>query len=124
MRIYIYCVAYLLIGLITGYISAGRIYFEKFLGLINNIFLGIISRLDKALTGNDGAYSHTRINNLVWGIGGFILICVTTLREIKIPGEVLVLMGSGMGISGLQAVVNKINELKFASNQSGNTPVA
>ena len=117
MELYVLCALSLLLGIFFGYISAGRIYFEKFLSLTYSLYLGILSRIDKMLCGNDGCYSHTRFLNLVWGIGGFSLICVAVLRKINIPGEVLVLMGSGMGISGIQAVMNKANELKFVSSK-------
>lgn len=118
MKVYLMCVGSLLIGILFGYISAGKIYFEKFLSSINDASLFVSSRLDKMLIGNDGVYSHTRVINLCWGIGGFWLICIVVMRSIEIPGEILVLMGGAMGISGLQSVVNKANELKFASGES------
>ena len=108
----------LLVTFLFGYICAGKIYFNKFISFLNSIVLSVTTRLDKALIGNDGFYSHTRIINLTWGLGGFWLVCFCAIREIRVPGEILILMGGAMGISGIQSVANKINELKYSSNQS------
>lgn len=126
MKFYILCCLIFFVGFLHGYVCAGRVYFNKFLDLLKLIHSNIMDRIDRTIIGNDGSYSHTRIINLTWGLGGFWLICLCVLREIKIPGEILILMGGAMGISSIQAVANKINELKFASSQSSsqNTPVA
>ena len=122
MKIYLISFSSLLIGILIGYICAGRIYFEKFLSSLKATFTFVVSRIDRMLIGNDGAYSHTRVINMVWGIGGFSLICIATMRKIEIPGVILVLMGSAMGISSTQAVINKVSELKFVAGQP-NKPV-
>lgn len=79
---------------------------------IVSIFKGIINRFDKLLTGNDELYSHIKFINLLWGIGSFSLICLCVLRGIKIQGEIIILMGGAIGISAVQAVANKTQEVK------------
>jgi hypothetical protein len=115
MKIYISYLLVCVVSFIIGYIASSKENFNKFLNLLKVTFLGIVERIDKSVTGVDGSYSHTKIVNLLWGIGGFCLICVVTLREIKIPVEVLCLIAGAMGITGIQSVVNKGRELTFAA---------
>lgn len=115
MKLYIPYLIVCVIGFIFGYLSSNKDNFNKFLDLLKLTFLGIVERIDKSVTGVDGSYSHTKIVNLLWGIGGFCLICIVTLREIKIPVEILCLIAGAMGITGIQSVVNKGRELTFAA---------
>ena len=85
---------------------------------ILRIIQELIGRLDKLLTGNDGRYSHVRFINLLWGIGNYVLIFISIIRGIPIPGEVLVFMGSAMGASHVQAILNKIQEVKQVNNNN------
>jgi hypothetical protein len=112
--------------MILGYISAGKIYFNKFLDLIERGWLAVLDRVDRAIGGNDGSYSNTRIVNLMWNIGGFCLVCIMVLREIKVPDTILMLLAGAMGITGIQNVVNKGKELAFVAKQMITTdkPVA
>jgi len=109
-------IEFIAIGFVSGFLLATII--KKLLTIemikknIPVLVNGIIDRFDKAVTGNDGCYSHTRIINIMWAFGGFILIAICTLRSIKIPNGTLVLMGSGMGIGMAQAVMNKKQEVK------------
>lgn len=115
MKLYIPYLIVCVIGFIFGYLSSNKDNFNKFLDLLKLTFLGIVERIDKSVTGVDGSYSHTKIVNLLWGIGGFCLICIVTLRKIEIPVEVLCLIAGAMGITGIQSVVNKGRELTFAA---------
>lgn len=109
-------ILYLLIGLATGFfvclIAKKIVSLENIINNIVNCFNGIILRIDKMLTGNDGNYSHVRFTNILWGIGNFVLIFIAVMKEIEIPGTILVFMGTAMGISNTQAVLNKRQEVK------------
>lgn len=114
MKIYLIYVSIFVTSFLLGYISSSKNSFNKFLNLLKIIALGILERIDKSVTGNDGSYSHTKIVNLLWGIGSFCLICLVVMRQITIPNEILMLMAGAMGITGIQAAVNKTKELAFA----------
>ena len=108
-------IEFISIGFIGGFLLA--ILVKKLLTIemvkmyVPPFMFGLINRLDRALTGNDGNYSHTRIINMVWGIGGFILVCVCTVRSIKIPENILMLMGGAMGANMTQTIFNKRQEV-------------
>ena len=72
----------------------------------------MVLRIDKMLTGNDDNYSHVRFINILWGIGNFALIAIAVIKEIEIPNSILIFMGTSMGISNTQAVLNKRQEVK------------
>jgi len=108
-------IEFISIGFIGGFLLA--ILLKKLLtiGMIKTyaplFMFGLINRLDRALTGNDGNYSHTRIINMVWGVGGFILVCICTVRSIKIPENILMLIGGAMGANITQTIFNKRQEV-------------
>ena len=56
---------YIIISLICGFISgllAGRVFTpEQFKNSILSFFQGVRNRFDRAMTGNDGNYSNTRL---------------------------------------------------------------
>lgn len=86
------------------------------LNTIKAIIEGIVSRVDRLLTGNDGNYSHTRLLNIIWGIGSLALVYIAVLRNIKIPDGILFLMGASTGVNMAGTVLNKIQEIKGANN--------
>ena len=88
---------------------------ENIINNIVNIFYGIVARIDKMLTGNDDNYSHTRAMNILWGVGNFVIIAVAIFKKIEIPNPILVFMGTAMGFSNTQTVLNKRQEIKQAT---------
>lgn len=83
--------------------------------LKNNIvcfFQGVRDRFDRAMTGNDGIYSSTRLQEFLWSIGALVLIFVCVLKTITIQDGILYLIGAAIGVGGIKNVLNKANEIK------------
>ncbi len=82
-----------------------------------SLFQGLVNRFDRSVTGNDGCYSSTRILDYLWGVGGFCLVCVCTLRDLKIPDGVFYLIGTAIGVGAAKGAFNKIQEIKTVASQ-------
>jgi hypothetical protein len=82
-----------------------------------SLFQGVVSRFDRSVTGNDGSYSSTRLLDYLWGIGGFCLVCLCTLRKINIPDGVYYLIGTAIGVGATKGVFNKIQEIKTVAGK-------
>ena len=66
----------------------------------------------KVITGNDGNISHTRIINLAWAFSAMKVVIHAAATDAHIQPEVLVFIGTAMGLSGLTTIMNKIQEVK------------
>lgn len=111
-------IGFIAIGFIIGFLITclikKLITIEIIKKYIPIFFNGIINRFDRMLTGNDGCYSHTRFINLIWAIGGFCLVYICAIRQIKIADNVLFIIGGGMGANMAQTIMNKKQEVTQA----------
>lgn len=87
--------------------------FPSFKNVILKFIDWLKVKIDEATSGDNGKTSHTKIINLVWGIGSFCLIVSAVLKVIKIPSEILFTMLAAMGVSGIQAVARNLISSKF-----------
>lgn len=89
--------------------------FPSFKNVLLKFIEWIKVKIDESTSGDNGKTSHTKIINLVWGIGGFCLIVTAVTKALKVPSEILFTMLAAMGISGLQSVARNFISSKFPS---------
>jgi hypothetical protein len=82
-----------------------------------SLFQGVVNRFDRSVIGNDGFYSSTRLLDYLWGIGGFCLVCVAVVKNLKIPDGVFYLIGTAIGVGAAKGVFNKVQEIKAVASQ-------
>lgn len=101
-----------LLSILLGFIMLAN-KFPSFKNVILKFIDWLKVKIDEATSGDNGKTSHTKIINLVWGIGSFCLIVSAVLKVIKIPSEILFTMLAAMGVSGIQAVARNLISSKF-----------
>ena len=116
MKWWIAYLVFSVIGIVAGFLLC--LLIKKIVSIkdIGNgillIFQGAVARVDRLLTGNDDNYSHVRFVNVLWGVGNFVIICITTFKKIEIPAPILTFMGLAMGLTNTQAFLNKRQEIQ------------
>lgn len=100
------------LAIVLGFIILAN-KFPSFKNVVLKFIDYVKVKIDEATSGDNGKTSHTKIINLVWGIGGFCLIVTAVTKVIKVPTEILFTMLAAMGISGLQSVARNFITSKF-----------
>lgn len=118
MQAFFLNVIFLCSGVILGILASKVLRYNIIIDSIINSWYWLITRIDKAITGNDGHVSHTRIINLSWCYVTLGLMIIVVLKQIPVQGEVIILMGSGMGIGLGSSIFNKRTEAKVAADQN------
>lgn len=110
----------LVAGVCIGILNGNTPFFQFIATNLVKLWNGIIDRLDKALYGNDGQYSSTRLTNMLWTVASIILVSYGIVLQKEIKIEILGFMLVAIGVSTGQNVVNKITEMKnTSSNNNG-----
>lgn len=101
-----------ILSILFGFIILAN-KFPSFKNVLLKLIEWIKAKIDESTSGDNGKTSHTKIINLVWGIGGFCLIVTAVTKVINVPTEILITMLAAMGISGLQSVARNFITSKF-----------
>jgi hypothetical protein len=115
--------AYIIISFISG--AVAMMLLNKIVTLleikqtVDKVIQGLIERFDRMMTGNDGCYSSTRAQELLWACVSLILISIAVLKKIVIQEGILVLIGAAIGVGGIKGAVNKAQEIKQEINSKG-----